>query len=153
MKTGPQIGAGANGDARSFVEKAIDCWTMVPEWVEELAKLADAEGLKGAGERIGYSGSAVSQVINNKYGNGDLGRVEEKVAGALMGAVVWCQGVGDDVPRHTCLDWQKKPFVASSPDRARMFRACRNNCPNFRSPPVGNRAAATVSEGVSDAEK
>ncbi|MEX2481203.1 MAG: transcriptional regulator [Gammaproteobacteria bacterium] len=131
MNPGPKVGNGRNGDNRSFLEKAAAAWGPAPDWVVEFAKEADAHGLKGAAATIGCSASLVSNVVNNKY-PGDLGRIEEAVRGALMGKTVWCQGVGDDIARHTCLDWQKKPFVPTSPDRARMYRACRDNCPHFR---------------------
>jgi hypothetical protein len=132
MKRGPQSNNGRNGDDASFVEKAQAAWQPeTPDWVLELAQEADATGLKGAAGRLGCSTTLISNVVNGKY-PGDLGRVEELVRGALMGKVVWCQGVGDDIARHSCLEWQRRPFVAASPDRTRMYRACRDNCPNFR---------------------
>lgn len=151
MRPGPQPGRGQARDARTFVEKAAAAWTMefpeVPDWVNALAERADESSLNAVGEAIGYSGSLVSQVLHNKYKKGDLGRVEEKVRGALLGKVVWCHGVGDNIARHTCLDWQKKPFAATSPDRTRMYRACRNNCPHFR---AQNGKATPADEGGAD---
>ena len=118
-------------DLRSFADKARDAWGDVPDWVSELADLADRERLKGAASAIGYSTTAVSNVINNKYQLGDLDRVEQATRGALMGVVVACPVLGT-LSRKTCLDWQKKPFAPSSAYRMRMFRACRGGCPNFR---------------------
>lgn len=129
MKTGPQKGRSA--DPRTFAEKAASAWgEPVPDWIEALAAKADATGLGGAGEAIDYSGSAVSSVIANKY-QGDLERVEGKVRGALLGLTVECPVAGE-MRRSDCLEWQKKPFVASSSYRVQMYRACRSGCPNSR---------------------
>lgn len=118
-------------DGRSFADKARSAWGAAgaaPDWVAELAALADREGLKGAGKRIGYSTGAVSTVINGRYA-GDMTRVEEKVRGALMGVVVACPALGE-IGRDACLDWQKKPFAATSAIRVAVFRACRGGCPH-----------------------
>lgn len=114
----------------SMVDKAATAWGTLPDWVRELAGLADREGLSGAAARIGYSPATTSQVINGKYG-GDLSKVEERVRGALMGLTVACPVVGD-LSRNLCLDWQRKPYAPTSAHRARMFRACRAGCPHSR---------------------
>jgi hypothetical protein len=128
MKRGPQAGGSAGTD---FEAKARLSWGGdVPDWVEELAKLAGRASAKVAAERIGYSIAVVSNVIANKY-PGDLGRVEEKVRGALMGATVSCPVLGE-IGRDVCLDEQKKPFSASSSIRAKLYRACRAGCEHAR---------------------
>lgn len=133
MKPGPQKGRGSNGDPRTFAEKIVAAWKDgVPEWVSALAAVADAQSLEAAGKAIGYSGSLVSSVLANKYA-GDLERVAEKVQGALLGRVVDCPRLGE-MARNTCLDWQKKPLVATSSLRVQMYHACRGGCPNFRAP-------------------
>lgn len=116
---------------KDFAAKAQLSWSPAPDWVTVLAELADAKGLKAAGEAIGYSDSLVSNVIAKKY-PGDIGRVEEKVRGALLGLTVDCPGTGESMSRDICLDWQKKPFEPTSQQRCRMYRACRNGCPHFR---------------------
>ena len=115
---------------QSFAEKAVAAWGAVPEWVGELATMADAEGLAGAGKRIAYAGSAVSAVLNNKYG-GNLDAVEERVRWALMSATVDCPILGE-IDRNRCLEEQQEPFRATSAFRAQLFHACRNGCPNAR---------------------
>jgi hypothetical protein len=131
MNRGPKPGAGRNGDTRSMAEKALAGWAGgVPDWVAELAALADREGLRGAEKRIGYSASAISTVINGRYA-GDVARVEEKVRGALMGVVVTCPVLGE-IGRDQCLDWQKKPFAATSSVRVAVWQACRGGCPHAR---------------------
>lgn len=117
-------------DSRTFAEKAEAAWSPVPDWVSELAALADANGLKVAGERIGYTGSLVSGVLNNKY-RGDLAGVEQRVRGALMGLMVECPVLGE-IDRSRCLQEQQEPFRATSAYRAQLFHACRTGCPNAR---------------------
>jgi hypothetical protein len=143
MKPGPQTGKASNGDARSFLTKAADAWGTVPDWVEALAAKADATGLKGAAEAIGYTPSLVSSTLNNKY-QGDLARVEEMVRGALMAATVDCPVIGD-IGRDRCLDEQKQEFRSTSAMRAQLYYACRNGCPHFRD--TGRTAKP---EGASD---
>jgi hypothetical protein len=110
--------------------KAAAAWGEAPDWVRELAGLADRDGLNGAAARIGYSPATTSQVINAKY-LGDLAKVEERVRGALMGLSVDCPVVGE-LSRDQCLDWQKKPYAPTSAHRVRMFHACRAGCPHAR---------------------
>ncbi|WP_425087017.1 transcriptional regulator [Stappia sp.] len=114
-----------------MIDKAGNAWAgSPPDWIAELASLADRDGLSGAGKRIGYSPAVVSQVINARY-PGDLEKVEERVRGALMGLSVDCPVLGD-LSRNQCLDWQKKPYASTSAHRVRMFRACRSGCPHSR---------------------
>lgn len=127
MIRGPAPGARATAD-RSMAEKASIAWGSPPDWVAELAALADLEGLRGAEKRIGYSASCISTVINKRY-RGDMARVEESVRGALMGHVVACPPLGE-IGRDQCLTWQKKPFAATSSIRAAVYRACRSGCPH-----------------------
>lgn len=115
----------------SMIDKAGGAWGEPPDWVRELADLADREGLRTAAKRIGYSASTVSMVLANRYGDGDMARVEEKVRGALMGVVVECPVLGA-IGRDVCLDWQQKPFAATSSRRMQMYRACRAGCPHAR---------------------
>jgi len=113
----------------SFIDKALQSYTGAPDWVIELARLADAEGLAGAEKRIGYSRSAISAVINCKYA-GDLDRVEQMVRGALMAETTLCPVLGE-LPRNRCLEWQKKPYAPTSSHRVQMYVACQS-CPNAR---------------------
>ncbi|ADZ72426.1 transcriptional regulator [Polymorphum gilvum] len=111
--------------------KALAAWgAAIPDWVPELAALADREGLNGAARRVGYSPAVVSQVLNARYA-GDMARVEERVRGALMGLTVDCPVVGE-LSRDQCLDWQGKAYAPTSAHRVRMYRACRGGCPHSR---------------------
>lgn len=117
--------------AQTMAEKARAAWPHgVPDWVEELAGLADRAGLRGAEKAIGYATSTLSQVINGSY-RGDLDRVEAKVRGALMGMVVSCPVLGA-IGRDQCLDHQKAPRATTNSTRMRLYRACRSGCPHAR---------------------
>ncbi|MBX3580799.1 MAG: transcriptional regulator [Rhizobiaceae bacterium] len=97
------------------------------DWLLELAAFADQQGLAGAEKRIGYSRSAISNVLAGKY-TGDTARVAEMVRGALMAATVECPILGE-IGRDRCLQEQKEPFRATSRHRAQLFHACRGGCP------------------------
>lgn len=114
----------------TFTEKATKAWGDVPEWVAELAKIADARGLKGAGQAIGYTGSLVSGVLNAKYA-GDMAAVEKSVRWALLSETVECPVLGM-IDRSRCLEEQRQPFRATSAFRAQLYHACRGGCPNAR---------------------
>lgn len=130
MNRGPMPNSRPAG--KTFAEKAVDAYGAdTSDWVLELARLADAEGLGGAGKKIGYSRSAVSNVLNGKYGAGDLARVENMVRGALMAETVECPVIGT-IGRDRCLTEQNEPFRATSAFRAQLYHACRNGCPNAR---------------------
>nr|WP_207199551.1 transcriptional regulator [Rhodoplanes elegans] len=102
----------------------------MPAWVQALAEEANRTSGAAAAARIGYSPPVVSQVLSRTY-PGDLARIQEKVAGALMGVTVECPVLGD-IARDRCLDEQAKGFAATSSVRARLYRACRAGCPHSR---------------------
>jgi hypothetical protein len=110
--------------------KVRERWGDVPDWIQVLAELVDAHGLKGAEKRIGSGASTISQVLSNTY-RGVLGNIEARVRGALMGMTVDCPVKGE-MGRDVCLKWQAKPFAATSSDRARMYHACRSGCPHSK---------------------
>lgn len=117
--------------AVSFLVKVRVAWgEPTPDWVIELARLADREGLAGAELLIGYSRSCLSTVLSRKY-RGDMDRVAQKVRGALMNETVECPVLGE-IGRDRCLDEQNEPFRATSAFRARLYHACRSGCPNAR---------------------
>lgn len=125
---GPRAGRPSSVD---FVATAQAAWgRTLPDWVDELAREASRTSGTLAAAKIGYSPAVVTHVIRNSY-KGDIGRVAEKVRGALMGVTVSCPVLGD-IGRDRCLDEQKKPFSATSSVRSRLFRACRAGCPHSR---------------------
>ncbi len=114
-----------------FSTKIATAWNnAAPDWIEELAALTDRYALKAAGQKIGYSSTAVSNVLNNKY-KGDLTAVEDAVRGALMGLNVNCPAQGE-ISKNVCLDWQKKPRGNSDSTSVRVYRACRAGCHHSR---------------------
>ncbi|WP_245615497.1 transcriptional regulator [Afifella pfennigii] len=130
MKRGPVTGA-RPADMRTMAEKALAAWgAPLPDWVDELARFADAAGLRIAAERIGYSSSTLSTVINGRYA-GDVDRVADAVRGALMGAVVSCPILGE-IGRDQCLDEQRKPKSPTNSTRMALWRACRGGCPHSK---------------------
>ncbi len=133
MNRGPSSNAARNRDDRTMVEKARDAWGDLPDWISELAKMADAKGLNTVAKTVGYSAATLSTVLHNKY-RGDVGRVEAKVRGALMAETVMCP-VYSEIGRNRCLDIQKQKFAATNSTRVRVYRACRsvgNLCPHSR---------------------
>ena len=131
MMRGPTPNQARNGEDLTMLEKARAAWgDETPDWIEELARLADELGLKSAGKRIGYSASTVSEVLRGVF-RGSIQRVEQKVRGALMGVVVECPMLGE-IGRDQCLDWQKRKFAATNAMRMQVYHACRSGCRNAR---------------------
>lgn len=127
MNRGPAKNSRPAG--KTFLEKVNDAHTEPADWLIELATLADREGLGGAEKVIGYSRSAISNVINGKY-PGDVGRIEQMVRGVLLAETVNCPVLGS-MARNVCLDWQKRPYTDASALHIRMHRSCKV-CPNRR---------------------
>lgn len=116
--------------------KATAAWgTPPPDWIIALAEACDAETQTAVGKRLGYSGSAVSLVLGNKYGAvGDVIGFETIVRGALMAETVLCPVSGDHIGRDVCSNWQKRPFSTASSNSVRMYQGCRSGCPHSRIP-------------------
>ena len=53
------------------------------------------------------------------------------VISTLMQDAVECPVLGE-IPADRCLLEQRKPQAASSPQRLRLYRACRSGCPHSR---------------------
>lgn len=112
-------------------DKARAAWgETLPDWVDVLAEECDIHSGTAIARRIAYSGSVVSAVLSNKY-KGDLGKVEAKVRGALMGEIVHCP-VLDEITKDRCIAEQGRKFAATSSTRAKLFRACRAGCIHSR---------------------
>ncbi|ROH88648.1 XRE family transcriptional regulator [Stagnimonas aquatica] len=108
--------------------------TTEAPWIAVLREYVKAHGLKPAGKKIGYSGSAVSAALNDKYGvngfPGNLERMQTAVEGALMGSRVDCPVVGD-IPRNACIANQRRASDprATNPMRMALSEACQK-CPH-----------------------
>lgn len=101
-----------------------------PDWVSALAAACDDRSQSRVAAAIGYSPAVISQILRARY-PGDLAKVEASVRGALMAETVACPVLGP-IPTHQCLAEQARPFQATNSLRARLYRACRTGCPNFR---------------------
>ncbi len=111
--------------------KARSAWgEALPDWVDVLAEECDRHSGVVIAKRINYSGAVVSAVLAGKY-KGDIGKVEAKVRGALMGEIVHCP-VLDEITKDRCIAEQGRKFAATSSTRAKLFRACRAGCPHSR---------------------
>ena len=130
MNRGPV--KGSRPDQGGFFEKVREAYgDPAPDWLSELAALADEIGLRACGKRVNYSASAISNVLNGKYEKGDMGRVEAMVRGALMGKTVECPVLGE-IGRDRCLTEQDEPFRATSAFRARLWHECRSGSVHAR---------------------
>ena len=100
----------------------------LPDWVETLAIQCGLTSQNQVAKKIGRSASAISQILNHKYG-ADLANIEERVRGVFQEQTVLCPSLGQ-MPLQTCQDWRAKAraFQLGNPLRARMYRAC-HKCP------------------------
>ncbi len=125
MNRGPMPGRQSPVD---YLAKAQMAWKpAAPSWIEALAAECNRTTASATAALIGYAPSSISQVISNTY-RGDLGAIEAKVRGALMGATVGCPVLGE-IGLDQCKTEQSTPFVATNSTRAQLRRACRS-CPN-----------------------
>ncbi|MGF3022623.1 transcriptional regulator [Methylobacterium aquaticum] len=113
-----------------FLATVRASWSDPPDWVIALAEACRDKSQTRAAQQLGVSPSQVSQILANKYG-ASLDNMAEKVRGAFLGFEVECPRKGA-MRRDVCLQWQAKPFAATSADRVAMYRACRSGCPNSR---------------------
>jgi hypothetical protein len=112
-----------------MIEVSAEAWGADrPDWVEALAREADATSQARVAARLGRSNSVVSQVLRNTYA-GSLRNVEELVRGQLMDAHVHCPALGR-LRTHECASWRARSgtFQPTNSLRVRMYRACRS-CP------------------------
>lgn len=103
----------------------------MPPWIEILAKACDDDSQRKVADKIRYSPTVVSQVLNHVY-PGDYRSVENAVRGAYLQAEVHCPVAGK-MALHTCLHHQRQPYRNTNPQAVKFFRACRR-CPNKRIP-------------------
>jgi hypothetical protein len=130
MRPGPRAGVAARTD---YVAKAKLAWAgSAPDWILALAEEASRSSAKAVAMRLDYSTSVISTAIANSY-PGDLGRLEQIVRGAFMGATVACPVLGE-IGRDRCLAEQKEPFRSSSATRAQLFHHCNTpgRCPHSK---------------------
>ena len=121
-------------NARPFVDyvgKVKAAWgTAAPDWVMVLAEACARSSQSAVAKKVGYSAPTISAVLSNTY-NGNMPKVEEAVRWQLIGDTVSCPILGA-IRKNECLDWQAKPYAATSSHRVAMYRACRDGCPYSR---------------------
>ena len=116
-----------NGPAKggSYMERARAAWAPVPDFIVALARAADAAESQGTiAQKLGCSAAAISAMISNSYA-GRLDRMEAKIRGALMSAVVECPALGMTIARNDCATNQRRKFSSASPQAAKFPRACK----------------------------
>lgn len=113
-----------------FLGRVRQCWPEPPAWILALAEACTARSQAEVARQLGYSASAISATLANRY-PGDLVEISERVQGAFMSFRVACPRKGE-MSRNACLQWQDKPFAPTSADRVAMYHACRSGCPHSR---------------------
>jgi hypothetical protein len=110
------------------------------ERLELFDRIVDQLGPTAVAKRIERSPSAVSQIRSRKYaGSPDV--VLELVEAAYGETTLICPELGD-IPLETCIEERAKPFMATSGQRVRLYRACLRCSNNNR---TSARGGALVS--------
>lgn len=99
------------------------------DWLTVLREACAASSQAAVARRLDYSAAVVNQVLKGTY-TGDLRSVRKAVEGALMGLTVNCPVIGE-LPRHRCLEYQRRGFAATNPLRVALAQACPT-CPHRR---------------------
>ena len=104
------------------------------DWLVVLREACERKGSSQAAvaKKLKYSPAVINQVLKGTY-KGDVKSVQKAVEGALMGLTVECPVVGE-LQRDRCLQYQNRPFAATSGLRVQLSRACPT-CPNRRNAP------------------
>lgn len=113
------------------LENVHDAWGGVaPDWVIVLAKECHRTSQKQAGRRIGYTASAVNQVLNNSYRASTVS-IEHVVRRVLISNCLDCPQLGA-ISVSVCKVWREKAKAGLRVNRlhVQMFRAC-SRCPTF----------------------
>jgi hypothetical protein len=94
-----------------------------------LQKAVTDQGQSAVARALGYSVSAINQVLHGKY-RGSKDNVLQRVAEVYGTGKVRCPVMG---PIHLsrCAAERAKPFAATSPQRVKLFFTCRR-CGAFR---------------------
>ncbi|MDH4229994.1 MAG: helix-turn-helix transcriptional regulator [Nitrospirota bacterium] len=96
---------------------------MDDQWLHVLRAECARTTQSDVARRLGVSAAMVNQALKGTY-KGNLGRLQERVRGLLLGVTVDCPVLGD-LGRDKCLAHQTRQFLASNPLRVALYRACR----------------------------
>lgn len=110
------------------------------DWIVVLRQACERTSQARVAKRLrqadGYpSDAVVNQVLGGRYQH-DTARLRDLVRGIYMGATVACPVLGD-ISLADCQGHARAPYLAGSPLRVALYRACRG-CPN--NPEASNHA-------------
>lgn len=97
-----------------------------PEWLSLLRAAVAATSQAQVGRDLGYSGSAVNQVLQGTY-KGSTARIEAAVLDRY--GRLHCPHLGQDLAGVTCQAYRTRPMPTSDPRALRHWAACRR-CPH-----------------------
>jgi hypothetical protein len=88
-----------------------------------LQTAAKTHGQAHVARAIGYSTSAVNQALSGKY-RGRLDRLMQRVTDVYGAGTIDCPVMGA-ISRQRCAAERKKPCAPTSPQRVKLYRACK----------------------------
>ncbi|OPY07231.1 MAG: hypothetical protein A4E68_01913 [Syntrophaceae bacterium PtaB.Bin095] len=88
-----------------------------------LLKTMEEKGQAATARALGVSASALSQIKKGTYG-ADMTRILQRVGEVFGSETVNCPVMGI-IPLRRCAQERRKPCAATSPQRVRLWRACR----------------------------
>lgn len=88
-----------------------------------LQKAVESDGQAAVARQLGYSPSAVNQALKGTYG-GSLDNLLQRVAETFGHETVHCPVMGE-IPLRRCAEERRKPFSVTSPQRVKLYVACR----------------------------
>lgn len=91
-------------------------------WLDYLRQAVDAEGLRKVADRLGYSHSALCQVLNGSY-PAKTDRLAARVE-AVLGQVA-CPHLGAEIAAAACQTYRERSLPGHSPSALAHFRACQ----------------------------
>ena len=91
--------------------------------MELLRRAIENFGQAAVARELGYSASAINQAIKGTY-SGKLDNLLQKVAETYGNDSVECPVLGR-VTLKRCASERRKQFCASSPQRVKLWRACK----------------------------
>ena len=88
-----------------------------------LKQAVASDGQASVARQLGYSPSAVNQALKGTYG-GSLDNLLQRVAETFGDGTVMCPVMGE-IPLKRCALERRKPFSVTSPQRVKLYVACR----------------------------
>lgn len=105
------------------LERSGAAWgKKVPDWITALALACDNSSQGAVAKTLGISAAVVNQALGNVY-KGRLDRIEARVRGEYMKAVVECPVLGE-ISTRDCIANQTVKFRPTNPLRVALRRAC-----------------------------